>query len=67
MNETKQLFPVASKSRGGRCGAGEYLCSDNGTSIRVPLVEEMARLIDAYAAGTPRPNHVLIWIALLFM
>jgi len=33
---------------------GEYLCSDNGTSIRVPLVEEMARLIDAYAADRAR-------------
>lgn len=30
---------------------GSYLCSDAGAEIRVPLVEEVARLLDAYAAG----------------
>lgn len=39
----------------GGCGAGEWLCSESGAAVRVPLVEELARLVDAYAAGTHTP------------
>jgi hypothetical protein len=31
---------------------GSFLCSGEGSLIRGPLVEEVARLLDAYAAGS---------------